>query len=539
MDETADSLYEQLLTRGHETAGDKPPRSSAAVVPWRLDEAGEVEVYWVRRSPTMRFMGGFYAFPGGGLARSDAAVPVAAPPDGASGTTFCDAEPGMDAARREQLGPDLAPGLVACTLRELFEETGLLLANPASEATPIDTQELPAQRQRLLDKQIDFAGMIEEQGWQLDASPLVFAGRWLTPPLAPMRFDNRFFLLPWPRSQAVQPSLMGGELDRGEWIRPLQALERWRRGELMTAPPILHILRVLAEEAPAEALPRLLQPDEANLGPLRRIEFRPGVILLPLLTPTLPPATRTNAYILGTGRAVLVDPATPFADETDRLRQALDAARSKGLEIQAIWLTHHHPDHIGAAETMRRELDVPICAHPLTADRLHHSGLRVDRELGDDQIFDLGGDAPFPVRVVHTPGHARGHLCFFDETYRSLVAGDLVSTLSTIVIDPPEGDMDDYIDSLDRAAALSPNILFPAHGPPVPGAVRRLGRLKQHRLDREEQILNTWQSGTTDPAAMVAEIYADVPRPVHLIAERQLQAHLTRLRRLGKLGVKP
>ena len=132
--------YEELIRRQRADSNQRPPRPSAAVVPWRHGPGGEVEVYWVRRSPTMKFLGGWYAFPGGGLARSDVAVPIEQAPRGASETSFSDPEPEIDAEQRQLLGPDLAPGLVACAVRELFEETGLLLehglAHRPAEANP-------------------------------------------------------------------------------------------------------------------------------------------------------------------------------------------------------------------------------------------------------------------------------------------------------------------------------------------------------------------------------------------------------------------
>ncbi len=534
MDPATPSYYERLLLRPRPEIGGKLPRSSAAVVPWRRGPGGECQVYWVLRSRTMRFLGGWFAFPGGGLARSDADLDLEGPPQGAAAPAFTDPEPEIDEQLRARLGEDLAPGIAACAVRELFEETGLLLTRSILGGTG-ELGDLAGARRRLLDKQSDFAGLAAAHDWRLDASPLVFAGRWLTPPLAPMRFDNRFFLLEWDSGRALQPSLMGSELDRGEWIRPADAFARWHSGEALAAPPILHILKVLAEDGPEAGLARMRRPDEANFGPFRRVEFRPGVVLLPLATPTLPPARRTNAVLLGRRQAVLVDPATTLPDETERLLRALAEARRQGREIQAVWLTHHHPDHVGAVEAVRRALGVPVCAHRLAAEHLERRGIAVDRELEDGQRVVLDGDPPMPVRVIHTPGHTRGHLCFFDETYRSLIAGDLASTLSTIVIDPPEGDMDAYLESLDRVIALEPEILFPAHGPPVRGAVGRLEKLKRHRLEREDQVLEAWRSGLRTPGEMVGGVYAEVPREVHPIAERQILAHLDRLRRHGRI----
>ena len=536
MEPNKQSLYEQLLTRTAPESKVPPPRPSAAVIPWRRHKDNQLEVYWVRRSPTMRFMGGWHAFPGGGLSQSDADVCLEDPPSGTTASTFSAAEPESDALSRQQLGPDLPSGLAACAIRELFEETGLLLAREAlNRSTAPKVEHLVAARQRLLAKQSRFTDLAIEHLWTLTAKPLVFAGRWLTPPLSPIRFDNRFFLLRWDREHLIQPTMMGSELDHGEWIRPADAVERWQRGEVLIAPPILHILRVLADVSPEDGLERLRQPDEANLGPMRRIEFRPGVILLPLRTPTLPPATHTNTYLMGLRRTVLIDPGTPHPEEIERLRCATQAAIAQDRTITAIWLTHHHPDHVGAAEFMRSELGVPICAHRSTAESLQLRGMSVDQELRDNQMIDLGGDHAFPVRIIHTPGHAKGHLCFFDETHRSMIAGDLLSTLSTIVIDPPEGNMNAYLASLDRVRKLRPSVLFPSHGPAVLRGEATLEKLKRHRLEREEQVLAAWLDGVRVPSTMVKKIYPDLPSEIHPVAERQLVAHLERLRLFGRL----
>ncbi|NJL28639.1 MAG: MBL fold metallo-hydrolase, partial [Thermoanaerobaculia bacterium] len=181
------------------------------------------------------------------------------------------------------------------------------------------------------------------------------------------------------------------------------------------------------------------------------------------------------------------------------------------------------------------ELGVPVFAHALARAPLDKLGIELDGTLEDGQRIVLGGDPPFPLCVLHTPGHTPGHLAFFDETHGSLIAGDLAAGVGTIVIDPPEGDMDAYLRSLERALELGPHTVFPAHGPPLVPAVGKLHELREHRLRREQKVLDAWRNGKKTPGAMVAEVYDDAPKEVHPIAERQIAAHLARLEKLGRL----
>lgn len=533
-----------------------PPRASAAVVPWRRAAAGGVEVYWVKRGETLPFMGGWHAFPGGGLARTDAEIAVlppagALPPPPPAGAPSTPPDAAAD--------PDLRPGILACAIRELFEETGILLAHPPQGEAAAGASRDPARLARARGEALagrPFAAVLEELGWTADATRLVYAGRWLTPPFAPVRFDNRFFLLEWPAAEAEQPTVVPGELESGAWIDAAAAWETWRRGDVMTAPPILHLLRVLADDGPRRGLPRLLDAAEADLGPWRRVELRPGVLMFPLATRTLPPALTTNAYLLGNADAVLVDPGSADTAENARLEAALDAAhRRLGRRVTAIWLTHHHPDHVGGVNHLRQRLGVPVLAHAATAERLAAAGIAIDGELVNGQRVALAGGsagagspagtpdpevtsaetAPMLVEVIHTPGHARGHLCFLELGQRSLLAGDMVAGLGTIVVDPPEGDMDDYLASLARLIEAAPRTLFPGHGPAVKNAVAKLHEYIDHRLWREQRVLAAWRAGRRKPEEMLPTVYDDVPREAHPLAARQVLAHLARLRRGGQL----
>jgi ribonuclease/clavin/mitogillin len=500
-------LYERvLLAGGGESPAPKPPRPSAAIVLWRRTDPlcsristgnrGELEVYWIRRGRTLPFMAGWHAFPGGGLDKRDLETSIRGEPRHPSPERPTRPAPDWTG----ELEPDLAPGLAAAALRELEEEVGV---------------------------RID------------DADRLSFAGRWLTPPFGAVRFDNRFFLAEW-RASDGEPEVIPGESESGEWIAPAAALAALDEGGAFAAPPIRHLLRVLAETGPERAAPRLLDTAEANLGPLRRIELRPHVLLFPMAAATLPPASHTNAFVVGSGDCVLIDPGSPFAEENERLLAALAAARDAlGRRVVEIWLSHHHPDHVAGVETLRAALGVPVAAHAATAERLAPRGIRVDRELAGGERVELAGEPTVALRLHHTPGHARGHLAIEierpDEQGSDLLGGDLVAGFGTIVIDPPEGNMDDYLDSLAAMRGRGFRTLFPAHGAPILEVDAKLEEYVAHRLAREGQVLSCWRSGAREPSAMIATVYRDVPAAVHPLAERQIVAHLERLRRRGAI----
>lgn len=529
-------LYEQaiaLLLARAPVPKTRPPRASATVVPWRRRSDGAVEVFWVKRAKELGFLGGWHAFPGGALAREDAPIESALGLMGQverewEGIGFGIEYAGADATQH------FPPGLWICAVRELFEETGILLARGAEDLAP---DSLAGFRAALVAEERPFESLLKETGAVPDPSRLVYAGRWITPPISPIRFDNRVFLLEWDRSELIQPRVDPGELEAGEWIDPAEAVAAWRRHEVFAAPPTLYVLAALAGEGPDAGLARLRGIGVIRPDPLIDfLETRPGIIHLPVLTATLPPAKATNLFLVGADEVALVDVGTPFDTELERLETALDIVRERlGKRVTGIWLTHHHPDHVWGLERIRRHLGVPVWAHPVTAEHLACGGVQVDELFHGGERVTFPGSPPRHVRVLHTPGHARGHLCFFEEEGRSLIAGDLVAGIGTIVIDPPEGNMSDYLDSLERVAQLAPRTLLPSHGPMIADAAGTLAEYRRHRLEREENILALWNEGARDPAAIVARVYRDVSPMLHPIAERQVRAHLERLDALGRI----
>jgi glyoxylase-like metal-dependent hydrolase (beta-lactamase superfamily II) len=244
----------------------------------------------------------------------------------------------------------------------------------------------------------------------------------------------------------------------------------------------------------------------------------------------IPPATHTNAYLVGEEEMALVDPGAGEAEALAGLYDLIDALAAEGRRLSCILLTHHHPDHVGGVEAARIRYGVPVLAHAETARHL-----RVDRTLADGETVRLAAQRrPWVLRAVHTPGHARGHLCFLEAETRSLFTGDHIVGGGTVVIDPPEGDMAAYMASLNRIEELPVEFLFPGHGSPQGGAGRRVRSLLRHRREREEQVVHALADGPRTPADLVEVVYADVPRDLWPLAGRSLLAHLIKLEAEGR-----
>lgn len=259
----------------------------------------------------------------------------------------------------------------------------------------------------------------------------------------------------------------------------------------------------------------------------------PGVERFALRTPTLPPATHTNSYLVGDGDFYLVEPASPFDGERARLTDLLRSRIARGERFLGAILTHHHGDHTGAAEHVRETFRVPLLAHARTRDKLQ-GAVTIDRTL--DEGEHLAGLGALDVGLLHTPGHAPGHLCLYAPAHGWMIVGDMVASVGTILIDvSDDGDMDEYIAQLARLAQMRPTKLLPAHGDPIDDAVARLEFYVRHRLAREAKVLAALKSSPTTLEAIVAEAYDDTPQAAFPLAERSARAHLARLVKHGQV----
>ncbi|MEM7204024.1 MAG: MBL fold metallo-hydrolase [Planctomycetota bacterium] len=479
----------------------KPVRDSSAVLLTRGRD-DDLEIFLVERSPQLRFFGGYHAVPGG--VRDEVDLKLAENDDQGS--------------------------LRWCGIRELFEEVGVLLLDRA-----LDAGERRALREQLLDG--------DSSGWAVlvatagSSDPTADLCRIRTPPFAPVRYETLFLMASLPAGE--EPEVWPGELVGGRFWRPADALAAWRRGELLIVPPVLILLELLqGRDAAAFAAAAADIAARYRAGELHRVRFSPGIIMASLATPTLPPATTTNCLLVGEERLYIVDPGAPDPAEQDRLSALLEALRAEGSELAAVVLTHHHPDHSGGARAIAERFALPVRGHTDTLDRLE-LGAQRGTPIADGDRLPLGtapdGTADWTLEALFTPGHAVGHLCFRDSRYDALIAGDMISTVSTIVIDPPEGHMATYLDSLERLRQQPITTLYPAHGPAVRQGNKVIEHYLRHRAERQEKIASALRS---KPEARVEDLvplaYDDVDPRMHSLAARSLLAGLQHLSEQGR-----
>lgn len=263
----------------------------------------------------------------------------------------------------------------------------------------------------------------------------------------------------------------------------------------------------------------------------------PGWVRLPLRTPTLPPATHTNAALIGLRRIVVVDPGSPFKDQQALLHSVLQARLDQGAEVVGVALTHHHGDHVGGVAALSDWLLAhagarpPVLAHAETLARVQLPQDTPTLALSDGDVLDV--DA---VRVValHTPGHAPGHLAFWSPALGLAHIGDMMASEGTILVQPPEGDMTVYLDQLARLRDLGASRFVPSHGDPIVDPSGHASHYIDHRLMREARVEGALSDTPQTPLQLVPLAYPDTPRMLYPLASGSLLAHLIKLGAEGR-----
>jgi glyoxylase-like metal-dependent hydrolase (beta-lactamase superfamily II) len=233
----------------------------------------------------------------------------------------------------------------------------------------------------------------------------------------------------------------------------------------------------------------------------------------------------TNTYLLGGSSLICIDPGP---DDEQHLAAILDASRARDGRITTILLTHSHPDHRPLALRMATETGASVHCFDPSAGQEHAQAMSDGEVVRADDV---------ELIAVHTPGHTRDHLCFYDPGARTLFTGDHILNGTTSVVHPGEGDMADYMESLRRVQALQPLTILPGHGERVDDAGALIDEYIAHRLEREVQVLAAARERSESaPMDLVPPLYAGYPVAVYPLAAWTVQAHLDKLVRDGLIA---
>jgi glyoxylase-like metal-dependent hydrolase (beta-lactamase superfamily II)/8-oxo-dGTP pyrophosphatase MutT (NUDIX family) len=530
------------------------PRHSASLIVLR-DASDGLEVLMLRRAEREGDQNsGAAVFPGGHL---DATDPLAHP--------FAD---GLDDGQASSLlgRPEGGLDYWIAAIRECFEESGLLLAVDTHgrwvDLQALGDEPVHAMRHDLHAGRVDLATLCRRHGWRLATDRLHYFSHWLTPPGRPKRFDTRFLITTAPPGQHASAD----EAETAElmWLKPSDAMAAERKLKLMLVTE--ETLRTLATfERAADAMavaarrrevpltmPRIgvgakgmrpllpshwayaevgrLDPEGRGdvgieLVPGRAVRLSPRIVRVTADNGSVMTGPGTNSYFVGDpgGPCALIDPGP---DDPVHVQALLAAAPGP---IMRIVVTHTHKDHSPAAQALHAVTGAPMFGRVADHPEWQDGAFKPDAILAHGQRIVLGADCT--LRVIHTPGHASNHLCYLLEQEKLLFTGDHLMQGSTVVINPPDGDMQAYLQSLRLLLDEDLEWLAPGHGFLIDRPHEVVHKTVAHRLQRESKVVAALRRlGRGDVDALLPLVYDDVPARMHPVAARSLRAHLLKLR---------
>ena len=543
-------------------------RNAATVLLLRDTNAG-IEVLMTRRAMTASFAPGAYVFPGGGIDAADSAAH------------------GQSTRRETQSDLHLTQAIAA--IRESFEELGVLLARHA-DGSHVNTADIAA-----LDRKAPFAAQCKARGLTLAGSDVFVLAHWVTDRDLPRRFDVPFLVARMPEGQ--EPVADEAEQFEPEWIRPADALAKHQAGSFFIIFPTIRTLERLQHYTSVDAVlndcrgeqplwtscPRagflhgkearymehespygeleLTSPDGQMVHTLdwqtdMPVKLLKNVMRLTAPNPGVMTGPGTNSYLVGDRQSgyIAIDPGPADADHLQRLYNAA------GGDIRMIVCTHSHPDHSPGAKPLQALCEAAgkqphgrplIAGLPSAATARADSVFTPDRVLLNNELLTheyIGLEANLTpeksqtqhtLKVIYTPGHAANHLCLVLVEDGLLFSGDHILNGSTTVINPPDGNMNTYLHSLDVLSAACDEhkieFILPAHGYAIGQAKTAIAQLKAHRLKREAKIMAVIEAlpdGTLDDWVPLA--YDDVDERIWPVAKRSLAAHVDRILTLQK-----
>jgi ribonuclease/clavin/mitogillin len=428
------------------------PRPAATVVLLR-SQARQLEVLLVERPATMAFAPGLHAFPGGAVDPGDrepglAELSVVTPEE-------------LARAFGGEITPDEALATAIAAIRELFEETGILLADG-----PADRDVLASARGALLAGTTGIGPVVSFLGVRLRTDLLAPLSRWVTPPPYPRRFDARFYAAQLPTGAV--PAFAPGEVAGHRWLTPRAALDLVANGELRLWPPTSTTLQQLEHV-------RTFAEIQSRLGPGVPVERWTEEVIdaigrVPLAAAGGVPGQGVNAYLVGHRELLLVDPGDPGEAAGTAIADAMAARQGT---IRAVLLTHADPDHAAGALGQAERWGVPVLVGPGGGRDLPFD----TAELEDGQAIDV---TDVRAVVLATPGHRSDHIALVADGRdgRAVLTGDLVGELANrTIVGPP--DRVAWRSSLFRLAEVVPDLLLPGHGEPIRGSGAVAGAISE------------------------------------------------------------
>ena len=532
---------------------DPAPLRAAAPVLLLRDTPQGIEVLMTRRATTASFAPGAYVFPGGGIDAADAQAHA------------------QSTRRASQSDLQLTQAIAA--IRESFEELGVLLARHA-DGRHVTTDDIAA-----MDRKAPFAAQCRQRGLMLAGGDVFTLAHWVTDRDLPRRFDVPFLVARMPEGQT--PVADEAEQFEPSWVRPADALARHEAGTFFMIFPTLRTLERLAKYASVEAVlsacahekplwiscPRagllggqdarymehdspygelaLTSPDGQLVHSLdwqceRPVPLLKNVMRLTAPNPGMMTGPGTNSYLVGTADTgyIVIDPGPNDAAHIQRLFDAT------GERIEAIVCTHSHPDHSPGAKPLQAlcAQRPPILGLPSADTARADSHFAPDRSLLNQELLRLAHQAQsHTLKVIFTPGHAANHVCLVLVEDGLLFSGDHILNGSTTIINPPDGEMNAYLDSLDQLTdacnAHQIDFILPAHGHVLGEAPQAIAQLRAHRLKREAKVASAMQAlpeGSMND--WVALAYDDTDPRLWPIALRSLQAHVDRIQTLRRVA---
>jgi glyoxylase-like metal-dependent hydrolase (beta-lactamase superfamily II)/8-oxo-dGTP pyrophosphatase MutT (NUDIX family) len=446
-------------------------------------------------------------------------------------------------------------------VRECFEEAGVLLAQDTNGKLVGADHPVLGERQALFQDEVSLAQLCEKYKLVVPLDRLAYLSHWVTPPGPPRRFDTRFFVAVAPEGQRAGHD--GQETIDHVWISPAQALEEHRAGQRLLGLPTIRTLRVLcdfsstaelmryAHANPPEAFPTdpwpalrkgkpvMLEPNapaydealkldpegegstRAEIVPGQPVEVAAGVVRLTAPNPGMMTGPGTNTYILGFERFTVIDPGPANEAHIEKILEVT------GGVVDQVLVTHTHLDHSPAVSLLKARTGCRVFGWPAPEGAGQDQSFTADDEPehGDLIVSEAG-----ILKVIHTPGHASNHLCYLLTDQELLFSGDHIMQGSTVVINPPDGDMKAYVESLYELLEEPVRFIAPAHGFLMGQPEAVIDYLITHRLSREHKIFRALEAlAPVSLKDLTAKAYDDVPAAIHGLAARSALAHLLKL----------